>query len=402
MSRGRVVVVGAGAFGLATARELDARGLEVVVVERGVVPHPDAASTDLSKLVRGDYGCDVHYTELMDRAWPRWHEANARYRHTLGRPLCHETGFLVLSSEPMIPGGFEHDSFASQSARGHALERLRGAELEARFPALSRGRFVDGYVNPRGGWVESGAVIAEEARDLRARGVAIHEHFHFEALVSRGDRVVGVRSQGGAVLEGDAVVLAAGSASRALLPELGERLRPTGHPVVVLRPSDPARFAPPSFLPWAADIGRTGWYGFAANADGLFKLAHHGPGIAFDPDGPRVVPATELERFRAFLRGALPGLVDAPIAMTRVCFYADTFDGDFLIDRHPERPGLVVATGDSGHAFKFYPVLGELVADALLDLENPFASRFRWRALGATRAEQARFSGVTEFRDSRP
>jgi len=386
----RVVVVGAGAFGLAAARELVARGLEVVLVERGRAPHPDAASTDLSKLVRGDYGVDVLYTELMERAWPRWHAANERWHRELGRELCHETGFLVLSSEPFASGGFEHDSFATLEARGYPLERLRGEDLARRFPVLARDRFVEGYVNPRAGWVESGAVVEAELRALRAEGARVVEAFALASLERRGGRVVGVRARDGVLVEGDAVVLATGAWSSVLAPGLAARIRPSGHPVVVVRPEGSERFEVPAFLPWAADIGRTGWYGFAANADGLVKVANHGVGLSHDPEAPRVVPKVAVERTRAFLRGALPELSSAALATTRLCFYADSFDGDFLIDRHPDEPGLVVATGDSGHAFKFYPVLGELVADALLGAESPYLSRFAWREVGTSRVEQAR------------
>jgi glycine/D-amino acid oxidase-like deaminating enzyme len=59
--------------------------------------------------------------------------------------------------------------------------------------------------------------------------------------------------------------------------------------------------------------------------------------------------------------------------------YCDTHDGDFWIAPDPERPGLVVVTGDSGHGFKFAPVLGEIIADAVESKTNPFLEKFRWR-----------------------
>ena len=71
--------------------------------------------------------------------------------------------------------------------------------------------------------------------------------------------------------------------------------------------------------------------------------------------------------------------------------YCDSVDGDFLIDRDPERDGLVVASGGSGHAFKFAPLLGEIVADVLEGRANRWADRFRWRPSGPQRAEDARF-----------
>ena len=67
--------------------------------------------------------------------------------------------------------------------------------------------------------------------------------------------------------------------------------------------------------------------------------------------------------------------------------------GQFLIDHAPERPGLFVAAGDSGHAFKFTPVLGGLVADGMEGRTNPWLARFAWRAATVRGAESARATG---------
>lgn len=40
-------------------------------------------------------------------------------------------------------------------------------------------------------------------------------------------------------------------------------------------------------------------------------------------------------------------------------------DGDFIVSYHPAYDGLFLATGGSGHAYKFFPVIGDKVVDAL-------------------------------------
>ena len=105
-----------------------------------------------------------------------------------------------------------------------------------------------------------------------------------------------------------------------------------------------------------------------------------------------MVNEDELAQFRRFLRESLPALASAPIATTRLCLYCDTFDGSFWIDHHPQRPGLVIAAGDSGHAFKFAPVLGGVIADAVERKSNRFLERYAWRELMAKVAESARAS----------
>ncbi len=120
------------------------------------------------------------------------------------------------------------------------------------------------------------------------------------------------------------------------------------------------------------------------------KVAHHGEGRRVDPGGELDVPSATVSAFREFLGRAIPGLADAPIAGSRVCVYCDTWDGDFWIDHDPDRPGLVVAAGGSGHGFKFAPVLGEITADVVEGRPNPWAHRFRWRRRGGRRTEHAR------------
>jgi glycine/D-amino acid oxidase-like deaminating enzyme len=146
-----------------------------------------------------------------------------------------------------------------------------------------------------------------------------------------------------------------------------------------LQPADRAAFAPSRFPVFGADISRTGYYGFPINHDGIVKIANHGAGLETTPDAPRHVTAAQEAALREFLHDSFPGLAGAPIVARRLCVYGDTRDAHFWIARHPERPNLTVATGGSGHAFKFAPVLGELIADTVLGRSNRFAARFRWR-----------------------
>jgi glycine/D-amino acid oxidase-like deaminating enzyme len=107
-----------------------------------------------------------------------------------------------------------------------------------------------------------------------------------------------------------------------------------------------------------------------------------------------VTPADEAA-LRAFLRETFPGLADAPVVHTRLCVYGDTRDGHFWIAPDPDREGLVVAAGGSGHGFKFAPVIGDLIADAALGADNPLLARFHWRPEAAPpRSEEAaRYQG---------
>jgi sarcosine oxidase / L-pipecolate oxidase len=402
----RIAVAGAGVFGAATALELCRRGHAVLLLDPGPLPRPDAASTDSSRMVRLDYGADAVYVALMEQALARWRAWNEAWRRAGQAELFHEDGLLVLSREPLAPGGFEGDSHALLAARGHALQRLTPAALAARHPAFAAGRFADGYWNAQGGWAEAGHVTAWLAQAARDAGVELREGWAAAGLRRHGDRVDGLlaRDAQGRTheLPADLVVLAAGAWSGAGLPELRDDPPPfrlVAQPLLYLRPARPERFRPPAFPPFTADIARTGWYGFPALPDGRVKLGNHGAGFAVaDADAPRAAPPAAEQRLREFLAADLPELSDAPLADARLCFYTDTPDGHFLIDEHPRLPGLWIASGGSGHAFKFAPVLGELVADALLArADSPHAAalaRCRWRRAAVRHGDAARAGPV--------
>ncbi len=61
--------------------------------------------------------------------------------------------------------------------------------------------------------------------------------------------------------------------------------------------------------------------------------------------------------------------------------YGDSFDGDFMFDYCPAVQGLFVASGGSGHGYKFAPILGDLIADRVEMKSTPDvpAHRFKWR-----------------------
>ncbi len=62
----------------------------------------------------------------------------------------------------------------------------------------------------------------------------------------------------------------------------------------------------------------------------------------------RMVSTQEVQLLRTFLREYIPELADAPIVDSRICFYHDTLDYHFWIDRHPEIQNLTIACGGSG------------------------------------------------------
>jgi glycine/D-amino acid oxidase-like deaminating enzyme len=76
-----VTIVGAGIFGVTAALELRRRGYPVSLFDPGPLPHPQAASTDISKVVRMDYGTEDFYMDWMAEVFPGWQVWNERWPH---------------------------------------------------------------------------------------------------------------------------------------------------------------------------------------------------------------------------------------------------------------------------------------------------------------------------------
>ena len=268
----KAIIVGAGINGLTTAIELSKRGHKVTLVDPGPIPHPLAASTDISKAIRAAYGADEDYTALAERSIVLWREWNKEF----GVELYHETGVVFLRQRPMRPGDFEYESCKVLEKRGHKFERIDSARLRERFPAFNPELINDGFFDAEAGYVESGRVVATLAERARSLGVVLHERAKFGSLAENNGHVTGVVLEDRQRIDGDVVVAALGAWTPYALPFTRNFFRATGHPVFHLKPSEPALFLPERFPFFGADISTTGYYGFPLN-QGVVKIANHGP-----------------------------------------------------------------------------------------------------------------------------
>ncbi|NND70258.1 MAG: FAD-dependent oxidoreductase [Rhodothermales bacterium] len=378
MAARSVIVVGSGVFGMASAIALSRRGHNVTLFERGSIADPLAASTDISKVVRIEYGDDDLYMRLGEQAREGWIHWNDLWRQQGLQPLYHETGALMCSRSSMSPGHYEYDSFELLRARGHQPGRMSGELVAKRFPAWSSTYFQDGFYNPIGGFVESGKAMHRMKQLASAAGVRIVDNTRVEDVRERSSRVRGV-TIGGSLVESDIVVLAAGAWNAMLWPTINSSIRSTGHPVFHFKPDDAALFRPEIFPTFLADVSRTGYYGFPSNEDGIVKIGKHGKGVDTDPDGPREIMSEQYDLVREFLSDAMPSLANAELVYSRLCLYADSADSDFWICEDPDCRGLFIAGAGSGHGYKFAPVIGDVIADAVEKVDNEFLDRFRWR-----------------------
>src|SRR5262249_37182470 len=129
---------------------------------------------------------------------------------------------------------------------------------------------------------------------------------------------------------------------------------------------------------WQFD-GRQIFYGFPDLGEGV-KVARHHHGRKAMPDAvDRKISAEEIEDRRGLARRFVPR-ADGPLRKSAVCLYTNTPDEHFWIDRHPTHARVLIVSACSGHGFKFASVIGEIVADSIIDGKSRFdLSLFRTR-----------------------
>jgi len=145
------------------------------------------------------------------------------------------------------------------------------------------------------------------------------------------------------------------------------------------RPREAALFEPDRFPIFLLRSQYGNHYGFPSVGGGLVKIAkHHHLDETADPDRvERAVSAADEAAIRAALTAHIPA-ADGPLAAAKTCLYTMTPDHDFIVDRMPGAPNVVVASICSGHGFKFAPVMGEVLADLATKGETgEDISRFR-------------------------
>ena len=166
----------------------------------------------------------------------------------------------------------------------------------------------------------------------------------------------------GDVLAGCAIV-AAGPWLRSLLPQFPVPIRVTRQVLGWFEPVDRAQFEPGRFPVFLLQNQNGVFYGFPADADGVKVAKHHHVDETVDPDRyDRTVSATDEAIIRIALKAHVPG-ADGRLLTARTCLYTMTPDGDFILDRLPGCPRIIVAAPCSGHGFKFAPVIGDILAD---------------------------------------
>ncbi|KAK4515724.1 uncharacterized protein ATC70_010677 [Mucor velutinosus] len=401
----KIIIVGGGCFGLSTAYSLalnKAKNYKVWVYDREEIPVRDAASNDISKVVRMDYGNERLCMELAIDSIDIWNQWNKERAAQDLSPVYHNTGMLVFSGEDKLCEN-EKNTLHHIRAAGHAdwIEELNAEQIVSRYPyfetAVKNG-ISCAYYNKVGGWCNSAEAIKHIYNKCKSVGVqfVLGDQGCFTGLEtdkSNNRSVIGIRTKTGDTHLADRVVMCTGSWTSSVI-DMHQQVIATGQVVVHFRPSERVKKILSNLPVWFGDFSRIGFYGFPDNGDGIIKIAKHSTGYLNPRKGDNVsvprtqsthegdtIPVQALRDFREYLQKFLPITDDLDITYSRVCWYSDSIDGQFIIDAHPDYDNLIVAAGDSGHAMKFLPMMGSRISEVIENQDTEYTRAWAWRKI---------------------
>jgi sarcosine oxidase len=371
-------VIGLGAMGCAALESLARRGCRVVGIERFAPGHDRGSSHGATRIIRLGYFEHPSYVPLLRAAYPLWRDLEARS----GEPLLTVTGIVEIgTAESEVVAG----TLRSSRLHGLAHEVLDARSLMARFPAFRLPDDFIGVFQPDGGFLRAEPAVAALLALARNAGAHVRAP---ERVLAVERRPAGVRiATGRGDIDAACVIVTAGPWLKSLLPELAVPIRVTRQVLGWFAPrqaSEAALFAPGRFPVFLLQNPDGIFYGFPADHAGAIKLAkHYHFDETVDPDRcERNVSAADQAAIRAVAKSHLPG-ADGRLVAATTCLYTMTPDADFILDRLPGHPRIIVASPCSGHGFKFAPVIGEILADLAIsgttahDISRFSLARFR-------------------------
>ena len=364
--RPHVAVVGAGAFGGWTALNLLERGARVTLLDAWGPGNSRASSGGETRIMRGTYGPDQPYTKLAARALKLW----PKYERHWKRKFLHRNGVLWMASS--ADDAFERGSLPMLRKAGIKFHELSAPEMKKRWSQINFAGVQWGIFEPECGYLEARA-SCQAVVEAFVSGGGTYRQLAVSADGLEDAPLRSLRLSDGTRLKADYYVFACGPWLGKMFPEtVGNLIRSTKQDIFFFgTPAGDLRFTD-SHLPVWGDHGNRFLYGIPGHDRRGFKVADDTRGRAFDPTfGERVVSQATLKRVREYLALRFPAMKDAPLIETRVCQYEQTFDSNFILNRHPRMDNVWLLGGGSGHGFKHGPALGEMMAELVLKDGEP-------------------------------
>lgn len=208
------IIVGAGVFGVSTAFHLATSNpsAKIFLVDHSESPYPPAASSDLNKIIRADYG-DIFYMRLALEAIDHWNN------DPLFKPYFHQTGMLFAENIGMGDASFSNYKMVGFDPQAEILTPQQARE---RFPCFKDANWTDvkdNYYNPRSGWGEADPAMRAFFQKALAAGVKYVQASVQTLILENHGLCVGIKTAEGHEMKADTILLCTGAGTAKLLAD---------------------------------------------------------------------------------------------------------------------------------------------------------------------------------------
>ena len=353
------IVIGVGAMGSATVFQLARRGLRVLGLDRYDIPNDMGSSHGATRMIRLTIQEDPSYVPLVRRAYQLWHDLE----NLTGEKLLVTTGSIRAG-----PEGSQMFEGSRRACEEHHIphEVLTGPEVNRRYPGYRLPEDTMAVYQADGGFLLSELCIVNHVAAALDLGAEVHgreQVLDWEPTASG----VTVRSDHGTYWAKNLVV-SSGAWAAKILPQLAQSAVAERQVMAWFQPLRPELFRPGNFPVFGtlAEEGR--FYGFPTYGErgGIpgFKVGRtHHLDQQVDPDYlDREIHWEDEQLLRNFTQRYFPDAA-GPALSLKTCMFTNSPDEHFILDTLPGFPQVSVATGFSGHGFKYSSVVGEIMAD---------------------------------------
>jgi len=346
-----VIVIGGGVTGLSAAWWLASSGVDVLVLDKGVVGWEASG--------RNGGGASHYHSPLFheeQRLWPLMDGL-------LGYPTEYQRERVIFALTESDLAAYQ--GMAAEGRKlGYSVSDLDSQQVRELVPMANEANLGGVHLH-YGGQANPQRTVQAYAWALQDLGGRIRQHTPVSDIVEQGGRVIAVETPAGPV-GCDALVIAAGPQTGMLLAKVGRRL-PLGFGRAEMIVTEPAP------LMKIGGVDGNGLYGRQTLRGNLAFGGGPHEWIELDADGPTARPSSPLSRNLARrVAELMPGAAHLRLIRSWAGVIENTPDGRPVLDRLENPSNLVVATMSSV-GFGLSPASGHAVRDLVMDGHCSFA-----------------------------
>lgn len=347
------IIIGAGSMGMPASYFSAKDGHKTLLIDAYEPPHTFGTHHGETRIIRYAYGEGAQYVPLALRAATLFKEAEQLTK----RKLLEEVGVLNIGKEDT---DFMQNVFKSAERFQLPIEKLSTDEIEKRWMGITLPENEIGAYEPNAGFLHVEECI-RAYKDLAAQQGAVFAFNEKVTAITEKDANIEVKTNKGCYTA-EHIIVTAGAFVKELMSSIHLPL-----PVTILRKTfawyeSDERFSESNFPCFSFELDNATYYGFpSVNGAGL-KIGRHDGGAVIDPNNDiDDFNLSDQEELDEFLHEYMPSI--QKLKFGKNCMYDVTPDEDFIIDYFPGNNRIVLASGFSGHGFKFASAIGELLVD---------------------------------------